>query len=92
MKHKKYIAVLLLFLILALPAAAFAEERWLGTDDLVDSKMQEISGVEAKEPLIDISEGNLGLFIFTIGGFAAGTLFGYYWRKILTEKAGKLDG
>jgi len=92
MRRKIVLTVLLLIFILTFPVAAFAEDKWQGTDDLVDSKMKEVAGVEAREPLIDISQGNLGLFIFTIGGFAAGTLFGYYWRKLFSEKAGKLDG
>ncbi len=73
-------------LLLALPALA---AEWQGTDDLVDRKMQEVTGVSARPPLIDISKGNLGLFLFAAGGFAAGTLFGYQWRKIFSEKAGQ---
>lgn len=68
-----------------------AADKWQGTDDLVDSKMQEVSGVSAKEPLIDISQGNLGLFLFAAGGFGAGLITGYQWRKIFGEKAGLAD-
>jgi cobalt/nickel transport system permease protein/cobalt/nickel transport protein len=72
-----------------LPQQAEAGEKYLGTDDLVDRKMQEVAGVSAGEPLIDLDQGNLGMFVFVAGGFAAGTVFGYYWRKIFGEKAGK---
>ncbi|MFZ5640080.1 MAG: hypothetical protein ACOY4Q_05275 [Bacillota bacterium] len=72
-----------------LPQPAEAGEKYLGTDDLVDRKMQEVAGVSAGEPLIDLNQGNLGLFIFAAGGFAAGAVCGYYWRKIFGEKAGK---
>lgn len=90
MQHKKYFIVLLLIVLLSLPFTAFAQDKWLGTDDLVDRKMKEITGVDArKKPLIDIPQGNFGLFIFTVGGFAAGSVFGYHWRKLLSEKAGK---
>lgn len=85
--RKIIVAVLTLScLFLALPAVA---AEWQGTDDLVDRKMQEVTGVSARPPLIDISKGNLGLFLFAAGGFAAGTLFGYQWRKIFSEKAGR---
>jgi len=77
---------------LMFPLMAGAGEKWQGTDDLVDQKMEQIAGVKAKEPLIDISQGNIGLFIFTVGGFIAGTVFGYHWRKIFGEKAGKANG
>jgi len=83
------VLILLVSLFLSMPAAA--GDKWQGTDDLVDRKMEEVTGVSAKEPLIDISQGNLGLFLFAAGGFAAGTLFGYQWRKIFIEKAGKKD-
>ena len=89
MRFRKTAVVLGLIYCLAFPLTALAAEKWQGTDDLVDSKMQKVTGVAAREPLIDISEGNLGLFIFAAGGFAAGTLFGYQWRKLFSEKAGQ---
>lgn len=70
------------------PQPAEAGEKYLGTDDLIDRKMQEVAGVSAGEPLIDLDQGNLGMFVFTAGGFAAGAVCGYYWRKIFGEKAG----
>ncbi len=88
MRLKKAAVALILILGLLFPLTAYAGEKWQGTDDLVDRKMEEVAGVTAREPLIDISEGNLGLFIFAAGGFVAGTVFGYYWRKIFCEKAG----
>lgn len=91
MKFRKSFVVLMLLCSLAFAVPAAAAEKWLGTDDKVDLKMQEVTGVAAKEPLIDISQGNLGLFLFAVGGFAAGTIFGYQWRKIFIEKAGKKD-
>ncbi len=85
---RKTIAIGALLFCLLFPLMASAGDKWQGTDDLVDLKMEKVAGVTAKEPLIDISEGNLGLFIFTTGGFVAGTIFGYQWRKIFGEKAG----
>ena len=83
-------AITIIFLLM-FPLTGFTEEKWLGTDDLVDKKMEEVTGVAAKEPLLGI-EGNLGLFVFAVGGFAAGTVVGYQWRKIFSEKAGEDNG
>lgn len=92
MSHKITVLIGVLVLCLLMPVWAQAGEQWQGTDDLVDHKMGEMTGVTASEPLIDIGQGNLGLFIFAAGGFAAGTVFGYQWRKIFGEKAEKRDG
>lgn len=88
----KYIKRIILFTVLtfflqAAPLYAMAN-NYQGTDDLIDAKMRQTAGVGAKAPLIDISKGNIGLFVFAVGGFAAGTIVGYYWRKIFNEKAG----
>lgn len=87
----KKIFLLTLALCLIIPLTAYAGENWAGTDDLVDRKMTELTGISAQEPLIDISQGNLGLSLFAAGGFAAGALFGYQWRKLFGERAGKHD-
>lgn len=88
---KNIIVLFMLVFIVLCPLSASADEKWLGTDDLVDQKMSEANGPEAREPLIDISEGNLGLFLFAAGGFGAGAIIGYQWRKIFGEKAGVRD-
>ena len=85
---KKAILILAIFIAVLAPSVASAGQKWQGTDDLLDSKMQQITGVAAKKPLIDINKGNLGLFLFAVGGFTAGTVFGYQWRRIFHEKAG----
>lgn len=89
MRFRMVAIILTLIFILAVPLTAVAAEKWQGTDDIVDQKMQNTTGVAANEPLINIGEGNLGLFIFAVGGFAAGAVFGYQWRKIFGEKAGQ---
>lgn len=89
MLNKKLIALCILLLCVTAAAPVFAGDKWLGTDDLVGAKVEEMAGVKADDPFIDISQGNIGLFIFTAGGFAAGTVFGYNWRRIFSEKAGR---
>lgn len=88
MTKRKLFSLFIILLILTTAAPAFGGDKWLGTDDLVNAKMEEMVGIRPKQPIIDISKGNLGLFIFTAGGFAAGTVFGYNWRRIFGEKAG----
>ncbi|MBU7007044.1 hypothetical protein [Phosphitispora fastidiosa] len=89
--RRNLIPVLTIMFLLLFPLSVSAGEKWQGTDDLVDSKMEEVTGVSAKEPLVNI-EGNLGLFLFAVGGFAAGAVVGYQWHKIFVTKAGKNDG
>ena len=88
MKIRAAILIAVMMLLLAAPGVALSADKWQGTDDLLDSHIQNTTGVEARKPLIDISQGNLGLFLFTLGGFAAGTVIGYQWRKLFKEKAG----
>ena len=85
---KILVVTLLTYLLFAVPAWG-ASNGYLGTDDLIEKKMQVAADIRAKKPFIDISKGNLGLFVFAVGGFAAGVTVGYYWRKIFVEKAGK---
>lgn len=85
---KKIVLIMAVVAAVWAPSAALAGQKWQGTDDVLDGKMQQITGVGAREPLIDITQGNLGLFLFATGGFAAGAVFGYQWRKIFREKAG----
>ncbi len=89
--YQRLTPMLIMLLIFMFPLTVSAGEKWQGTDDLVDSKMEEVTGVSAKEPLVNI-EGNLGLFLFAAGGFAAGAVVGYQWHKIFVAKAGKDDG
>lgn len=79
---------LIVIFCVTVPVTAHAGKTWQGTDDLVDRKMTEIAGVSARQPLIDISKGNLGLFLFASGGFSAGAVAGYQWRKLFVERAG----
>lgn len=85
---KKVVLVLVTAIVLFTPSAVLAGQKWQGTDDLLDSKMKQITGVAAKEPLVDLNKGNLGLFLFAAGGFTAGTVVGYQWRRIFHEKVG----
>lgn len=91
MNYRMHKCFLTIVFCLVVPATAFAAQNWAGTDDLIDKKMTETAGVSAREPLIDLSQGNLGLFLFAAGGFGAGAVVGYQWRKLFVERAGRKD-
>lgn len=89
MKNKaKWVVAVALIILAVWTVPALGAGKYLGTDDLIDKTMQKEAGIKARKPLINLSQGNLGLFVFAVGGFAAGTVTGYYWRKIFAEKAG----
>ena len=85
---KVMLLIIMMFTLWVVPVLA-ESKGYQGTDDLIDKKMQQEVGIKAKKPFIDISKGNLGLFVFALGGFVAGVTVGYNWRKIFIEKAGK---
>jgi len=72
----------------AIPADA---AKWSGVDEAVIEKVAREQGREAGEPLIDMEQGDVGLFLFLIAGALGGFAAGYYWRSLLAEKAQPLD-
>jgi len=72
----------------AIPADA---AKWSGVDEAVIGKVAREHGREAGEPLIDLEQGDVGLFLFLIAGALGGFAAGYYWRSLLAEKAQPLD-
>lgn len=58
---------------------------WAGIDVSVIGKLAEDAGREIKAPFVDIS-GDLGLFLFALGGAVGGFAAGYYWRRLISEK------
>lgn len=86
---KKLIKLLMISIIIILIScgSVMGAEKWSGNDVVVGNKIKEISGTEAKKPIINLS-GDLGLFVFALGGFAAGVIVGYQWRKVFFEKKG----
>ncbi|MEQ8212594.1 MAG: energy-coupling factor ABC transporter permease [Smithellaceae bacterium] len=67
----------------ALPANA---SKWSGVDETVIEKVAGEHGREAGETLIDMEQGDIGLFLFLIAGALGGFTAGYYWRSLLGEK------
>jgi hypothetical protein len=66
-----------------------AEGRWGGVDVTVIEKYAVDAGREAREPFINTDQGDLLLFVFALGGAVGGFVAGYYWRRLIAEKAGR---
>jgi cobalt/nickel transport system permease protein len=95
MEKQGLTALLVSFLIIgatlstAVPAEA---AKWTGVDEAVIEKVAKEHGREASEPLINMEQGDLPLFLFLIAGTVGGFAAGYYWRSLMVEKRGHLDG
>ena len=49
--------------------------------------MAKEQGREAREPIINTDQGDLLLFVFLLAGAVGGFVAGYYWRRLISEKA-----
>ena len=81
---------LVFFLLLLSPLYALAAEKtekWPGIDESVVEKIAKEQGREAREPIINTDQGDLLLFVFLLAGAVGGFVAGYYWRRLITEKA-----
>ena len=92
----KYLATAIVtgILIMAIVGSvifAKSHERgpWGDTTDVVAEQGAANIGRQAADPLINTDQGNMLVFFFTLAGLAAGSLIGYYWRKLMVEKDGK---
>jgi hypothetical protein len=59
---------------------------WSDATDVLSRKAAEQAGREARAPYINTEQGNMLVFFFCLGGVAAGSIIGYSWRSLLTEK------
>lgn len=65
--------------------------KWTGVDEAVIEKVAKEHGREASEPLINMEQGDLPLFLFLIAGTVGGFAAGYYWRTLITGKPSRSD-
>lgn len=81
-------AAMFLLMLVVFASPVFAEGKWAGVDEAVVEKIAAEHGREASEPLINTDKGDLLLFVFLLGGAAAGFAGGYYWRTLTERKPG----
>ncbi len=62
------------------------EGVWSDATDVLSGKAAAQAGREAREPYINTEQGNMLVFFFCLGGVAAGSIIGYNWRRLFTEK------
>jgi hypothetical protein len=75
------------WLALSQQAPEGAEGPWGGVDVNVIQKFAADAGREARASFINTDQGDLLLFVFALGGAVGGFAAGYYWRRLITEKA-----
>ena len=88
------IIILLAAAILSGPSPARGQEgpaKWRGTDKVIEEVLQKY-GARAREPFINTDQGDLILFVFSLGGLAAGLVIGYQGRRIFVEMEGLEPG
>ncbi|HUH67334.1 MAG TPA: energy-coupling factor ABC transporter permease [Syntrophales bacterium] len=84
-------ALLFLLLIMgATMAAPVQAAKWSGVDEAVIEKVAKEHGRETKEPLINMEQGDLPLFLFLIAGTVGGFAAGYYWKTLLVQRKGRV--
>lgn len=84
-------AVLAAALLLPSGRTAFADESepeppagWSGADEAVFERLAAEAGMEAKSPVIDVEQGDLGLFVFSLAAGTAGFVLGRWWERSMT--------
>lgn len=92
MKVFRYGLIICLVYSWFLGVASFAQAeekagKWPGVDESVVEKVAKEQGREAREPIINTDQGDLLLFVFLLAGAVGGFVAGYYWRRLITEKA-----
>lgn len=83
-------AVLIALTIVFSGVAPAEAAKWTGVDEAVIEKIAKEQGREPKEPLINMEQGDLPLFIFLVAGAVGGFAAGYYWRVLIAEKGSPL--
>lgn len=81
---------LVFFILLLYPIYDLAAEKtgkWPGIDESVVKKIAKEQGREAREPIINTDQGDLLLFVFLLAGAVGGFAAGYFWRRLISEKA-----
>lgn len=92
--RKTVLLLLAAFLLAAGPAGyapAEEAEKWQGTDVIIEEVLARY-GARARQPFINTDQGDLILFVFAVGGLAAGFVLGYHGRRLFVEMEGLKKG
>lgn len=65
---------------------AQAEGKWSGVDETVVEKFAEQAGRPARDPYINVGEGDMLLFCFLVAGAVGGFVLGYNYRRLFREE------
>ncbi len=83
------IAIMLVITIISVSVyadeATKPEKKWAGIDETVVEKFAEEAGRPARDPYINVGQGDMLLFCFLIAGTIGGFVFGYYFRILFKE-------
>jgi ABC-type cobalt transport system substrate-binding protein len=58
------------------------DAKWSGVDESVVEKFARAAGRPPSEPLLNIDQGDLPLFLFLLAGVVGGFFGGYYYRHL----------
>ncbi len=61
------------------------EGKWSGVDETVVEKFADEAGRPARDPYINVGEGDMLLFCFLVAGAIGGFVGGYYFRILFKE-------
>ena len=78
--------------VLWLATVDVSAHPWSGVDDTVVGKFAKEANRPPSKPLIDTTQGDLGLFVFLLAGLAGGFVGGYYFRELFPPKHRGTDG
>jgi hypothetical protein len=68
-------------LLIVLALAVQPQSQWDGIDVAVVGRFADELGHPASAPLLNV-QGDMLLFVFTVGGATAGFILGYNWRAL----------
>jgi cobalt/nickel transport system permease protein len=74
-------AIASLLLVFSIGSLAHASD-FTGIDELVIESAATQAGRAPRSPLIDLDRGDLGLFVFCLGGFVSGVFVGLNWSRL----------
>lgn|GEM_PF-1002337 len=92
---KKAAIVLTISFLVLIPAGVFPGaahgQKWQGTDKVIEELASKMGGAKARPPLLNTDQGDLLLFLFAVGGFAAGVIVGVNWDRLFRRKEGSCE-